>query len=114
MIDFACKRFELTEVIKCGLGLTKSDWIILEFLMKNRKKVTSYELAESLNIDVSTAQRSLKRLSEKSLVIRSQTNLLSGGYYYSYEINNKNEIRKMILKVIHGWVGKVELELNKW
>lgn len=114
MIDFACKRFELNEVIKCGLGLTKSDYEIMEFLIKNRERFTSFKIAEEVNIDVSTAQRALKKLNEKNIVKRFQTNLSNGGYLYSYEVNNKNVLRKLILDVIHSWIKKVENELESW
>ncbi|NCN86639.1 MarR family transcriptional regulator, partial [archaeon] len=35
MIDFACKKFDIEEVIKCSLALSKSDFRILKFLMQN-------------------------------------------------------------------------------
>ncbi len=94
MIDFACKRFELNEVIKCGLALTKSDLIIMYFLIKNRERLSSLEISKRIGLDLSTVQRSLKRLNEKNLVVRSQTNLANGGYVYSYTIRDKKEIRK--------------------
>lgn len=114
MIDFACKRFELDEVIKCGLGLTKSDFMIMHHLIKSRERLTSLEISEKLDVDVSTAQRSLKKLNEKNIVKRFQTNLANGGYLYSYEANSKLILRKIILEVIHGWTKKVENELETW
>jgi predicted transcriptional regulator len=114
MIDFACKRFELNEVIKCGLSLTKSDLNIMYFLIKNRDRFSSFQISEKLNLELSTVQRALKRLYEKNIVIRSQTNLSNGGYVYRYEIRDKKDLRKIIMIVINNWVKKVEEELNKW
>jgi len=114
MIDFACKRFELKEVIKCGLGLTKSDFTIMDFLVKNRKTFNSNDLAEKLSLDLSTVQRSLKNLNERNVVIRSQNNLSGGGYVYFYKINDKVIIKDLMMKIINGWVKKVEYELDKW
>ncbi|MBS3079594.1 hypothetical protein J4218_05720 [Candidatus Pacearchaeota archaeon] len=148
MIDFACKRFELREVIKCGFGLTKSDLRIMDFLIKNKnpnqtrksgdfyslqlgrlpkpnlevlhpveankKTFMSNEIASKLNLDLSTAQRSLKNLNEKKLVIRSQNNLFGGGYIYFYKINDKHIIREMMMGIINEWVKKVENELDGW
>jgi predicted transcriptional regulator len=114
MIDFACKRFELNEVIKCGLALTKSEMKIMYFLIKNRDRFTSLSLSKNLELDLSTVQRALKKLNEKNLVIRSQKNLSNGGYLYSYEIRDKKEIRKILMSVIHNWVKKVEDELGRW
>jgi predicted transcriptional regulator len=116
MIDFACKKFELEEVIKCGLGLTKSDYRIFEFFMRNArsKEFGSVEIARSLSLDVSTVQRALKRLSEKNIILRSQKNLNNGGYVFIYRINERSIIKKIILDVVHNWVKKVEVELERW
>ena len=114
MIDFACKRFEIKEVIKCGFGLTKSDFNIMDFLMKNKKTFNSNELAEKLDLDLSTVQRSLKNLNEKNIVIRGQNNISSGGYIYIYKINEKKIIREMIMNTINKWVKKAEQELYMW
>lgn len=114
MIDFACKKFELKDVIKCSLGLTKSEFKIINFLMENRKKFNSSELAEELDLDLSTVQRSLKKLAEKRVIIRSQINLASGGYIYLYNINDKMIIRKIIKDIIHSWVDKFHMELERW
>ena len=114
MIDFACKKFELEEVIKCGLGLTKADYLILMHLMKSKDRLKSYDLTKDLNLELSTVQRSLKRLNEKNLVLRFQINLISGGYVYTYTINDKKIIRKIVLETIQSWTKKVEEEIEKW
>jgi len=114
MIDFACKRFELNGIIKCGLGLTKSDFRVMKYLLENRKQFNSFDIAKSLELDSSTVQRTLKKLSEKNIVIRSQINLANGGYQFRYEINDKREIRKIILSIVHAWTKRVEEELEKW
>ncbi|MFA5856128.1 MAG: HTH domain-containing protein [Candidatus Pacearchaeota archaeon] len=113
MIDFACKKFSLDEIIKCSLGLTKSDLRILEFLMKNREKINSNGISEKLDLELSTVQRSLKRLNEKNMLLRHQINLSNGGYVYYYTINDKKVIRKIILDIIQNWTKKVEMELEK-
>ncbi|HIG95220.1 MAG: hypothetical protein QT05_C0006G0026 [archaeon GW2011_AR13] len=115
MIDFACKRFDLNEVIKCGLNLTKSDYKILQYLVFESKDViSSEEISKKLKIDVSTAQRSLKKLRDQGLVHRSQINLSPGGYVYVYSAKNRNELKKMILEIVNNWSKKVEDELNSW
>ena len=35
MIDFACKRFEMSEVIKCSLALSKAEFKLFDFFIKN-------------------------------------------------------------------------------
>jgi predicted transcriptional regulator len=114
MIDFACKTFEVDEVIKCGLGLTRSDYAIMNFFLKNRKEFSSVEISKILDLDLSTVQRALKRLNEKNVILRYQKNLSNGGYVYFYKTNDKKVIRKIILDVIHNWVKKVEEEITSW
>ena len=115
MIDFACKKFELNEVIKCGLMLTKSDFNIMLFLIKNKNNnYKSIDLAKQLKLNLSTCQRSLKKLYEKNIIIRSQVNFISGGYVFRYKISNKKHIRNMVMNVINSWVKKVEESLEKW
>jgi len=115
MIDFACKQFKLDEIVKCGLGLTKADYKIMNHLMQNSKEWnTSQEISKKLKLDISTVQRSIKRLFEKDLVLRIQNNLDSGGYVFIYQIKNKKEISSLLMKTIHNWTKKVEDELLKW
>jgi predicted transcriptional regulator len=114
MIDFACKKFELNSVVKCGLNLSKSDFSVIKFLMEKKGKYNSKELSRKLSLELSTIQRSLKNLTEKKLIIRSQTNLKYGGYVFKYEINDKRIIKKIIREIVHGWVEKVDRGLEKW
>jgi predicted transcriptional regulator len=114
MIDFACKKFDLEEVIKCGLSLTKADFFILKFLIKNNSEFDSLNVSKKLKIDLSSAQRSLKKLREKGLVKRKQINLSSGGYVYKYSSKPKSEIKGMILDIVKSWSKRVEEELELW
>lgn len=114
MIDFACKKFNLDEIIKCGLGLSRSDYFILSFLIKQNKEFSSNQIASKVDFDVSTSQRSLKKLREQGLISRRQVNLSSGGYIYYYKSKNKEEISKIILEIVNNWSKKVEKELENW
>ena len=53
MIDFACRRFDLNEVIKCSLGLTKSDYKILQLLIsESNEYLSSEEISKKIKIDI--------------------------------------------------------------
>lgn len=114
MIDFACKRFNLDEIIKCGLGLTKSDYKILKFLVGRSGHFSSGRIATKVGVDLSTAQRSLKKLREKELIVRGQENLSPGGYVYYYSGREKGEIKKIILEIARHWSSGVEKALGSW
>ncbi len=115
MIDFACKRFSLEEVIKCGLGLTKADFKVFSFLIKNHDLFfTTSDLSKKTNLDLSTVQRSIKRLYEKNMMTRKQENLKAGGYVFYYRIKSKRDIKQMVLAIVNGWTNRVENEFEEW
>lgn len=115
MIDFACKKFDIQEIVKCSLALSKSDFNILKFLLKDSsKKFGTEELAHKLKLDQSTIQRSVKKLYEKGLISRSQMNKEGGGYLFYYKIKNKAEINSLILGIIDNWTHAVKENIKKW
>ncbi len=115
MIDFACKRFDLDDIIKCGLGLTKTEFKIMKFLLKNsNKKHTTNKISKKLNLNLTTIQKAVKKLSKLNIIKKSQKNLLKGGYIYIYKCNPKEEVRTNIKKIIRNWSNKVEEEIDKW
>ncbi|MBW3021246.1 HTH domain-containing protein [Candidatus Woesearchaeota archaeon] len=115
MIDFACKQFRIEDVIKCGLGLTKADCKVIQFLLRNNTEwFTSEQISKELDFNITTVQRSLKRLTEKDITIRNQNNLENGGYIFIYQAKGKNDIRELIMNVIKEWTKKVQRELEEW
>ena len=114
MIDFACKKFNLEEVIRCSLVLTKTEFKIIKYLMTIKKKLNSQEISNKLNIGLSTSQRAIKRINDKGLIIKSQRNLKKGGYVFVYSIKEKAIFKEKTLEIIHNWVAKVEKEIKRW
>jgi predicted transcriptional regulator len=114
MIDFACRRFDLEEVIRCGLGLSRTDYKILKHLVETGETIDSKSISGILKIDLSTAQRSLKKLRELELLKRQQVNLPSGGYNLKYSSVEKEEISKILESIVDGWSKKVKAELINW
>lgn len=115
MIDFACKEFKIESVIKCGLNLTKAEILVLKYLLKNSENwFTTEKISQDLSLDISTVQRSTKKLTEKKVLLKYQNNMEGGGYFFLYKIKNKCEIREIIMDVIHSWIDRVEKELIIW
>lgn len=115
MIDFACKRFNIKEIIKCSLGLTKVDYQILEFFINDfDKKFTTGDLANKCSINLTTSQKTVKKLYEKNIIKRSQKNLENGGYTYVYTAYSKAHIRSVIKDIINSWSKKVESGIDQW
>jgi predicted transcriptional regulator len=115
MIDFACKKFSIDEVIKCSLALTKADYKTLIHLANNSDDWLSTEdIAKKLKLDITTIQRAVKKLTEKEMINRKQMNLEGGGYTFIYQIKNKKIMREKIMSIIKQWTSKVEEQLKKW
>jgi len=115
MIDFACKKFDLKEVIRCSLTLTKTEFKIVESLIKNPdKKFTTKEISQKFNIGLSTSQKAINEIDKKGLIKRSQKNLQNGGYIFIYSIKEKEILKKRILEIINNWVQKVEIKMKEW
>ncbi len=115
MINFACKQFDLEETIRCSFSLTKAEFKIFKFLMKNNtKRFESKELAKELHLELSTVQRSMKKMSENGIIIRSKVNLENAGYTYSYCICEKYKIKNKVKEIIQSQTNKFEEEIEKW
>ncbi|MBU0758222.1 MAG: MarR family transcriptional regulator [Nanoarchaeota archaeon] len=113
MIDFACKSFKIDEVIKCSLGLSKSDFAVVKLMLKNGDRwFNTSDLAEGMHLNLTTVQRSVKKLHEKDIIERTQNNLDNGGYLFFYRFKDKRLFSKKIHEIITSWVRKVDSELE--
>lgn len=115
MIDFACKEFKTEDVIKCALNLTKADLKVMKYFLNEKEKwVDTDSLSKVLKLDISTIQRSVKKLYEKDILQRSQQNLDGGGYVFKYKINSRAKIKNIIMTVVNSWAERLGQELEKW
>ncbi len=114
MIDFACKKFDLTEIIKCSLGLTKADHKLFNYLLYQDQPLTTNEIAEKTGLDRTTIQKSIKKLVEKNVAVRMQENLSRGGYLFKYHIKEKDILKKNIIAILKNWSQKAEDEVRNW
>lgn len=115
MIDFACRKFGLDEIIKCGLGLTRADMRLFLHMLKNcDERYAAEDLADALRVNKSTAQRALKRLHERGVISRHQNNLQGGGYVFIYQAQKKDVIKGLLLGSIHRTLEETESELERW
>ncbi|MEA1984877.1 MAG: MarR family transcriptional regulator [Euryarchaeota archaeon] len=115
MIDFACKEFKISDVIKCALNLTRADMQITEyFLTESDEWFNTDSISKGTGLELSTIQRSVKKLTEKDILVKSQKNLDGGGYSYIYMMKDKEYLKKMIMDIVCRWMNKVEQELEVW
>lgn len=98
----------------CSFDMNKTDYKLFLFLINKKRELTTNQISEKIGLDRTSIQKSIKRLVEKTLVLRSQTNLEKGGYLFSYKIKDKELIKKQILDIINSWNRKVNNEIEKW
>ncbi len=114
-MDFACKEFQVEDIIKCALNLTKADLKVMKYFLKETDQwAETYFLSKTLTLDISTIQRSVKKLHEKEILQRSQQNLDGGGYVFRYKIHSRTKIKNIIMIVVNSWADRLGQELEKW
>lgn len=114
-MDFACKEFKIEDVIKCALSLTKADIKVMKYFLNETEQWNDTEsVSKVLKLDISTIQRSVKKLHEKEILQRSQQNLDGGGYIFRYKIHSRTKIRNIIISIVNSWADRLGQELEKW
>lgn len=111
---FACKEINFYEIMRCSFALTKTEHNVLLFLVKEHIDFSIKELSNKLSLERSTIQKSIKSLSDKSLIIRKQQNLDDGGYRFYYLAIKKSEIKEKMLSSVQAWHTSVENMIHKW
>ncbi|MFP4116306.1 MAG: helix-turn-helix domain-containing protein [Candidatus Aenigmatarchaeota archaeon] len=112
MIDFACKTIEVEELIRCSFQLSKTDYRLLLRLLGSKGSVK--DLAEEMNLDRTTVNKSLTKLLDRKLVERRQYNISSGGYRYVYRAKDKEEIKKRVRDLIENWGSSAKEAIDDW
>jgi predicted transcriptional regulator len=84
------------------------------FLNEIERWIDTDTLLKVLNLDISTIQRSVKKLHEKEILQRLQQNLDGGGYVFRYKINSRAKIKNILMTVVNSWAYRLGQELEKW
>ncbi|HIQ38791.1 MAG TPA: hypothetical protein EYH53_02155 [Methanothermococcus okinawensis] len=96
----------LENIMCCIFNIKPLDVAVYFILLKNGPSKVS-RVAELLNRDRSTIQRSVQNLINVGLVRRKQVNLRKGGYFYRYEAIPFNEVRCKLLRTMEEWCDQV-------
>lgn len=109
-IKFVCKTIKEEDLMRSAFKINKTSYKILRLLLKSKKKLKTTEISNELNLKRCTIQKSLKELSKKDLINRSQKNLEKGGYIYYYYCKDKKQIKNKIKNFLQQWYNNT---LNK-
>jgi predicted transcriptional regulator len=113
MITFSCKNITEEELTRCSFNLSKTEYNVLIFLLKNYKRHTVLHLSNSIKLERTTIQKAVKGLVEKGLVDKIQKNLPKGGYIFLYKAKYKEEIKSKIKKLAHKWYKDFQETIDK-
>lgn len=114
MISFACQDIEFKDLLRCSFEMNKTEYNIMMFLLREEQAYTASKLGKLMKLDRTTVQKSIKRLAEKNIVLRLQTNLEKGGYMFMYRIRDKDEIKDRMLKIVENWHKEVKNQIKNW
>ena len=106
MIKTPCSTFTLESIMCCMFGIKTFDVAVYLSLLKNGASRVN-DIAELLNRDRSTIQRSVQSLVNAGLVKRKQINLKEGGYFYKYEAVPFSEVKGVIKDTMEKWCKEV-------
>src|SRR3989339_1686432 len=111
MIDFACKKIDIADIIMCSHGLSRTEYAVLMALMGPGGLRSVSEIAASMGLERTTVQKALAALLSKKLTQRRQLNLSGGGYAYRYSALPKEVFRAGLIATIGGWHKKATEEI---
>ncbi|WP_292460321.1 helix-turn-helix domain-containing protein [Methanothermococcus sp.] len=107
MIKTPCSTFTLESIMCCMFGIKTFDVAVYLLLLKNGASRVN-DIAELLNRDRSTIQRSVQNLVNAGLVKRKQINLREGGYFYKYKAIPFSEVKEIIKDTMEKWCKEVK------
>lgn len=113
MINFACRTITNEDLLRCSFQLNGTEYKVFLSLLKRGKQDVK-TLAEELELERSTVQKSLKTLVEQNLVRKRQLNLENGGYKYVYGTKDKEKIKEEVLELIDKWTRSARESVKQW
>ncbi len=114
-MDFACEEIDVEQVLQCSFGLTKSGCAVMQlFLTCEDEWMSSDYVAEATGYDLATAQRALKHLVERGVLVRSQQNRSGGGYEYVYCVVDPGVFARLVEQTLDAWVADAKKEVRLW
>ncbi len=114
MINFACRKINMEDIIKCSFSLNKTAYNVLSYLMQADEWKNVMSISKDLGLERSGVQKAIKVLLGAGLIKRKQKNMPSGGYIYFYTSIPKSEIKEKLMSIIREWENLLEKEAEKW
>lgn len=113
IMQFACKKISLKDVLKCSFNINKTSFEVLIILIKSKDKLTIIDISKKINLTSSSVQKAIKNLINKELINRIKINKDKGGYFFKYYIKNKKGIKELLIKNTNNWAKDIIKRISK-
>jgi predicted transcriptional regulator len=111
-LSFMCRMVTVEQLLKCSLGLSRSEIRLLKALPL--KELDARSIATLMRKDRTSVQRALSKLHRKGLVHRRQVNKGEGGYFFLYKPVPKQVMKERIYANFKGFTKAVEDAIERW
>lgn len=105
---------ECLDLLACIHGLGERDQAAFEVLRRAAEPLTADAVADRLGCDRSTAYRSVSRLLEARVVVQSQVNYDTGGYYHVYEPADPGDVAHDMRRLLNDWYASVSQRIHEF
>lgn len=105
----------LDRVFKYDLGLSRADLRVFNFLVSNDGVFfDTHTLCKRLKCNLTTVQRSVKKLTSLNLLVRDKFCLVGGGYLYEYKSVRKRNVKGIVMNNLNRRMIKIHALLKNW
>lgn len=112
MIDKKIENIYNNKIFKSCFRLTKAELSVFNYFLENSfSEFQAEELSSLMDLNLTTVQRAVKKMTQLGILVRKQINLNTGGYFYSYKIMGFKKI-KLIAVLIKE--QRLKILLERW
>lgn len=112
-LNLSCKKINIKDLLMCNYNLSKTEYEVLNILLKKNKGTSVKELSKKLDKQRSTIQKIVLSLLEKKIITKKQINL-DRGYMYVYYTKEKENMISEIEENIKKFTDNLLQTLDKW
>lgn len=109
--DFSPRDIDCDNVLDCLYDLSRLDKRILD-LMEEGDEYRSKDIAEMIEMDQSTAYRSLEKLVNCGLIYKEKQTIRNGGYFYLYSSRPAENIKEEALECLDHWYDEMKSAID--
>ncbi len=107
-------NLDCEDILNCLFNLNELDKKCYEILHEHNESLTIKQIANLLDRDQSTINRSVSNLEEASLITKEKETYSKGGYSYIYTVKDSCEISENMRDIVQEWNNMVESVIDEF